>query len=114
VLDCGAAVVESTGATLAVAAEGSYFLSRMHRTTAVFTTTGQRTDLLDLLGPHPSYDHCVVLGCTQRLPVRIAIDPAANADRSLRLGLSVHLVVDTLGEPRAVPASPEAAQSGPR
>jgi len=50
----------------------------------------------------------------QRLPVRIAIDPAANADRSLRLGLSVHLVVDTLGEPRAVPASPEAAQSGPR
>jgi len=50
----------------------------------------------------------------QRLPVRIAIDPAANADRSLRLGLSVHLVVDTLGEPRAVPASPEAAQSDPR
>ncbi len=50
----------------------------------------------------------------QRLPVRIAIDPAANADRSLRLGLSVHLVVDTLGEPHAVTASPEAAQSGPR
>ncbi len=50
----------------------------------------------------------------QRLPVRIAIDPAANADRSLRLGLSVRLEVDTLGEPHAVPASPEAAQAGPR
>jgi membrane fusion protein (multidrug efflux system) len=50
----------------------------------------------------------------QRLPVRIAIDPAANTDHSLRLGLSVHLEVDTLGEPHAVPASPEAAQAGPR
>ncbi|HQT94884.1 MAG: hypothetical protein B7Z68_07565 [Acidobacteria bacterium 21-70-11] len=50
----------------------------------------------------------------QRLPVRVAIDPAANADRSLRLGLSVHLMVDTLGEPRAVPAAPEAAQAGLR
>ena len=55
----------------AVAAEGSYFLSRMQRTTAVFTTTGRRTQLLDLLGPHPSYDLDVVLGCTQRLPVRL-------------------------------------------
>ena len=50
----------------------------------------------------------------QRLPVRIAIDPAANADRSLRLGLSVHLEVDTMAEPRAVPAPPAAAQVGLR
>jgi membrane fusion protein (multidrug efflux system) len=32
----------------------------------------------------------------QRLPVRIAIDPASNGDGSLRLGLSVHVEVDTL------------------
>ncbi len=50
----------------------------------------------------------------QRLPVRIAIDPAANTDRSLRLGLSVHLEVDTLGQPRAVPSPSEPAQAGPR
>jgi Transposase DDE domain len=55
----------------AVAAEGSYFLSRMHHTTAVFTPDGQRTRLLDLLGPDPSYDLSVLLGCTQRLPVRL-------------------------------------------
>jgi hypothetical protein len=55
----------------AIAAEGSYFLSRMHHTTAVFTTAGQRTRLLDLLGPAPSYDVSVQLGCTQRLPVRL-------------------------------------------
>ncbi len=55
----------------AIAAEGSYFLSRMHRTTAVFTTEGQRRRLLDLLGPNPSYDLSVQLGCTQRLPVRL-------------------------------------------
>ena len=42
----------------------------------------------------------------QRLPVRIAIDPASNADRSLRLGLSVHVEVDTLAQPRTVPAPP--------
>jgi len=36
----------------------------------------------------------------QRLPVRIAIDPASNADNSLRLGLSVHVEVDTLARPR--------------
>ncbi len=50
----------------------------------------------------------------QRLPVRIAIDPAANADHSLRLGLSVHLEVNTLAEPRTAPIPPEAAQAGPR
>jgi len=31
----------------------------------------------------------------QRLPVRIAVDPEDNTDRSLRLGLSVHVTVDT-------------------
>ena len=50
----------------------------------------------------------------QRLPVRIAIDPAANADHSLRLGLSVHLVVDTLGTPHAAPAAPDAAPAAVR
>jgi membrane fusion protein (multidrug efflux system) len=40
----------------------------------------------------------------QRLPVRIAIDPASNADHSLRLGLSTHVEVDTLAEPRKVSA----------
>ncbi len=38
----------------------------------------------------------------QRLPVRVAIDPGSNADRSLRLGLSVHVEVDTTAQPRAV------------
>jgi len=32
----------------------------------------------------------------QRLPVRIAIDPGSNGDASLRLGLSVHVEVDTV------------------
>ncbi len=32
----------------------------------------------------------------QRLPVRVAIDPESNKDGSLRLGLSVHVEVDTL------------------
>ncbi len=46
----------------------------------------------------------------QRLPVRIAIDAASNADASLRLGLSVHVVVDTVAEPvPAPPAKPGAA-----
>jgi len=40
----------------------------------------------------------------QRLPVRIKIDPQSNADHSLRLGLSVHVEVDTLVEPRTLPA----------
>lgn len=33
----------------------------------------------------------------QRLPVRIAVDPESNRDGSLRLGLSVHVTVDTTG-----------------
>jgi membrane fusion protein (multidrug efflux system) len=41
----------------------------------------------------------------QRLPVRIAIDPASNADHSLRLGLSAHVEVDTLAQQRALPTS---------
>jgi membrane fusion protein (multidrug efflux system) len=41
----------------------------------------------------------------QRLPVRIAVDPASNADRSLRLGLSVEVEVDTLARPRVLPAA---------
>jgi len=68
----------------AIAAEGSYFLSRMHQTTAVFTTEGQRTPLLDLLGPNPFYDLSVQLGCTQRLPVRllaVRVPPAVATGR---------------------------------
>ncbi len=69
----------------AIAAEGSYFLSRMHHTTAVFTREGQRTRLLDLLGPQPTYDLSVQLGCTQRLSVRllaVRVPPeVANARR---------------------------------
>ena len=41
----------------------------------------------------------------QRLPVRIAIDPASNRDGSLRLGLSVHVEIDTLTGPAEKPAS---------
>lgn len=40
----------------------------------------------------------------QRLPVRIAIDPASNGDGSLRLGLSVHVEIDTLARPTETPA----------
>ena len=69
----------------AIAAEGSSFLSRLHHTTAVFTPEGQRTRLLDLLGPNPSYDVSVQLGGTQRLPVRllaVRVPPeVANARR---------------------------------
>jgi membrane fusion protein (multidrug efflux system) len=39
----------------------------------------------------------------QRLPVRVAIDPASNRDASLRLGLSVHVEVDTLADPPQAP-----------
>jgi membrane fusion protein (multidrug efflux system) len=39
----------------------------------------------------------------QRLPVRIAIDPASDADHSLRLGLSAHVRVDTLAPAVRVP-----------
>jgi membrane fusion protein (multidrug efflux system) len=42
----------------------------------------------------------------QRLPVRIAIDPGSNADHSLRLGLSVHVEVDTLKEPGTTSPAP--------
>ena len=38
----------------------------------------------------------------QRLPVRIAVDPKSNSDHSLRLGLSVHVEVDTLAPPKHV------------
>ncbi len=48
----------------------------------------------------------------QRLPVRIAIDPASNADHSLRLGLSVHVEVDTLAQPRNAAASQQATGQG--
>ncbi len=40
----------------------------------------------------------------QRLPVRIAIDAGSDADRSLLLGLSVHVEVNTLAPPRPTPA----------
>ncbi|NOZ95578.1 MAG: HlyD family efflux transporter periplasmic adaptor subunit [Acidobacteria bacterium] len=43
----------------------------------------------------------------QRLPVRIAIDPGDNADHSLRLGLSVHVTVDTTTG--GVPGGPSVA-----
>ncbi len=33
----------------------------------------------------------------QRLPVRIAVDKSSDAGRSLRLGLSVHVTIDTTG-----------------
>jgi membrane fusion protein (multidrug efflux system) len=42
----------------------------------------------------------------QRLPVRIAIDPESNADQSLRLGLSAHVVVDTQATPRSISTAP--------
>ncbi|HVN75139.1 MAG TPA: HlyD family secretion protein [Thermoanaerobaculaceae bacterium] len=45
----------------------------------------------------------------QRLPVRIAIDPASNADHSLRLGLSVSVEVDTLAQPRLPAETAKAA-----
>jgi len=45
----------------------------------------------------------------QRLPVRIAIDPASNADHSLRLGLSAKVEVNTLAEPRQGPAPAKAS-----
>ena len=47
----------------------------------------------------------------QRLPVRIAVDPESDRDRSLRLGLSVEVEVDTLAPPRAVPGP--AARTSP-
>jgi membrane fusion protein (multidrug efflux system) len=47
----------------------------------------------------------------QRLPVRIAIDPASAADGSLRLGFSVHVEVDTLAEPAPAPTPTPAAKA---
>jgi hypothetical protein len=72
----------------AIAATGSYFLTRMHHTTAVFTAAGQRTPLLDLLGPAPSYEVAVSLGCTQHLPVRllaVRVPPEVANQRRRRL-----------------------------
>jgi len=47
----------------------------------------------------------------QRLPVRIAIDPVSNADHSLRLGLSTHVEVNTLEEPRKLSAGAKATEA---
>ena len=44
----------------------------------------------------------------QRLPVRIAVDPESDRDSSLRLGLSVHVEVDTLAPLRSSPPAPSA------
>jgi membrane fusion protein (multidrug efflux system) len=50
----------------------------------------------------------------QRLPVRVAIDPASNKDASLRLGLSVHVEVDTLASAPETPvAAPASAAASP-
>lgn len=72
----------------AIAAAGSYFLTRMHHTTDVFTPAGERTRLLDLLGPAPTYELAVTLGCTARLPVRllaVRVPPAVASHRRRRL-----------------------------
>lgn len=42
----------------------------------------------------------------QRLPVRIAVDPGSNDDHSLRLGLSVHVTVDTTARGETADATP--------
>lgn len=42
----------------------------------------------------------------QRLPVRIAVDPESDRDRSLRLGLSAEVEVDTLAPRRTLPGAP--------
>ncbi len=50
----------------------------------------------------------------QRLPVRITIDPDSNKDALLRLGLSVHVEIDTLADPAPSPApAPAAATPAP-
>ncbi len=49
----------------------------------------------------------------QRLPVRIAIDPEGNKDKSLRLGLSVHVEVDTLASPPEPPAAAPVRPTAP-
>lgn len=71
-----------------IAAAGSYFLTRMHHTTAVFTQAGQRTRLLDLLGPAPTYELAVLLGCRQHLPARllaVRVPPEVANQRRRRL-----------------------------
>jgi hypothetical protein len=76
------------GVLAAIAAAGSYFLTRMHHTTAVFTPDGQRTRLLALLDPAPSYELAVLLGCQQRLPVRllaVRVSPEVANQRRRRL-----------------------------
>lgn len=74
-----------------IAASGSYFLTRMHHTTAVFTAAGQRTRLLDLLGAAPSYELAVTVGCRERLPVRLLalrVPPEVAGQRRRRLRAS--------------------------
>jgi len=49
----------------------------------------------------------------QRLPVRIVVDPASNGDHSLRLGLSVHVSVDsTTGAGEGVTEGQRPARAG--
>jgi hypothetical protein len=43
----------------------------MHHTTAVLTQAGVRVRRLALLGPAPTYDLSVLLGCPARVPVRL-------------------------------------------
>jgi membrane fusion protein (multidrug efflux system) len=49
----------------------------------------------------------------QRLPVRIAVVPESDTDQSLRLGLSVHVEVDTQAPLRAPSAATAAAPQEP-
>lgn len=77
----------------AIATAGSYFLTRMHHTTAVFTRDGQRTRLLDLLGPAPTYDLALTLGCKEQLPVRllaVRVPPEVANQRRRRLHREAH------------------------
>lgn len=76
------------GVLARIAADGSYFLTRMHHTAAVFTPGGQRVRLLDLLDHAPTYDLALLLGCAQRLPVRllaVRVPPDVAAQRRRRL-----------------------------
>jgi hypothetical protein len=76
------------GVLARIAADGSYFLTRMHHTTAVFTPDGQRVRVLDLLGHAPTYDLALLLGCAQRLPVRllaVRVPPEVANQRRRRL-----------------------------
>lgn len=76
------------GVLAAIAGAGSYFLTRMHHTTAVFAPDGRRVRLLDLLGPAPSYDLAVSLGCSRRPPARllaVRVPPEVANQRRRRL-----------------------------